>query len=274
MLIYKKIKNKENIIIIILIIIIMLLLIIFYFFDRKNIEVQKYLKNIHSNTIILKKKYNTFINPKYNIKYENNIIVIEDFLNIQYFNYLKNQFNNKNYESKNVILRKGSGLNFFKLHNNSDYNGFLELYYSIEILNVLYNVINKSIQRTPLSDENSCSLLIYSNKGDYIDWHKDFSNYYGDRYVVLLTLVNENSSKNGLSDNEFYYIYNEREYKLKMKPNTLVIFKGSEILHKSTSINDNEKRILLSMTFCDICQEKKNIINFVYEKLKNTIIYN
>ena len=32
------------------------------------------------------------------------------------------------------------------------------------ILNCLYNVINKSIQRTPLSDENSCSLLIYSNK--------------------------------------------------------------------------------------------------------------
>lgn len=27
-----------------------------------------------------------------------------------------------------------------------------------------------------------------------------------------------------------------------MKPNTLVIFKGSEIMHKSTAINDGEKK--------------------------------
>ena len=58
-----------------------------------------------------------------------------------------------------------------------------------------------------------------------------------------------------------------------MKPNTLVIFKGSEIKHKSTSIGKDEKRILLSMVFCDICQEKKNIINYTYEKIKNMIIY-
>jgi hypothetical protein len=97
--------------------------------------------------------------------------------------------------------------------------------------------------------------------------------YYGDRYVVLLTLVNENKDRTKLSENEFQYIHNGITNKLKMKPNTLVIFKGSEIMHKSTPINDGEKRVLLSMVFCDICQEKKNIITFIYEKIKNYIIY-
>jgi hypothetical protein len=99
--------------------------------------------------------------------------------------------------------------------------------------------------------------LIYSKKGDHINWHYDYSNYYGDRYVVLLTLVNENAEKNGgLSNNIFQYNYEGKTYDLKMKENSLVIFKGSEILHKSTEIENNERRILLSMVFCDICQAK------------------
>jgi len=152
--------------------------------------------------------------------------------------------------------------------------GFLELYYSNKLLDILRDVYKKPIQRTPLSDNNACSLLIYSNKGDHIDWHKDYSLYNGDRYVALYTVLNENKEKNDLSKNEFFYIYDGKTYKLKMQPNSLIIFKGSEIYHKSTSIDNNEKRILLSMTFCDICQEKKNIIQFLYEKIKNGILYN
>ena len=265
----------ENIIIVSLVVFILILLILFYMFDSKNISVQKHLTKIYYNSILLKKQFNYLINNNCNIKQENNLFILNNFLNPKFHDFLKNQFYNKNFESKNVILRKGSGLNFFNLHNNkNNYNGFLELYYSIELLNILSKIIQKPIQRTPLSDDNACSLLIYSKKGDYIDWHKDYSSYYGDRYVVLLTIINENSSKNDLSNNKFCYMYNSKEYEIKIQPNTLIIFKGSEIYHKSTSIDENELRILLSMTFCDICQEKKNIINYSYEKIKNLIIYN
>ena len=271
--IYNKNISRKNTYIIILVVIILLLLLLFYIFDIKNITVQMYLNKIHNNIKVLYQKYPYLINKKLNIKNENNIIVIEDFLNKDYFDLLKNQFNNKTFESKDVILRKGSGYNFFDLHKSDEFNGLVELYYSNEILNILSNILKKPIQRTPLNDPNACSLLLYSNKGDYIDWHLDQSLYYGDRYVVLLTLVNENKTKNDLSENEFHYIHNNQNYKLKIKQNTLVIFKGSEIMHKSTAINDGEKRILLSMVFCDICQEKKNIVSFIYEKVKNNIVY-
>jgi len=270
---YNKNISRKNLFIIILIIFIILLLLVFYLFDIKNITVQKYLGNVHNNNKLLYKKFPYLINKNLNIKNENNFIVIDDFLNKDYFAFLKNQFENKRFDSKDVLLRKASGYNFFDLHDSSEFNGFIELYYSNEILNSLSNILHKRIQRTPLNDPNACSLLLYSNKGDYIDWHLDHSMYYGDRYVALLTLVNENKDKTQLSENEFQYKHNNVINKLKMKPNTLCIFKGSEIMHKSTAINDGEKRILLSMVFCDICQEKKNIITFIYEKIKNYVVY-
>jgi hypothetical protein len=268
-----KVYDYRNIYITLLCIFIIFLLILFYLFDQKNIKVQKHLNNVHSNSKLLYKKYNTLINKDFKIKKENNIIIIDNFLIPEYYNFLKTQFNGKTFDSSNFLLRKASGYNFFKLHDNNEFTGFLELFYSTEMIQSLSNIVNKPIQRTPLSDANACSLLIYSNKGDHIDWHLDYSTYYGDRYVVLLTVVNENSEKNNLSQNEFMYKHDGSIYKMKMKENSLVIFKGSEIMHKSTAIGENEKRILLSMVFCDICQEKKNIINFLYEKIKNFVVY-
>jgi hypothetical protein len=91
---------------------------------------------------------------------------------------------------------------------------------------------------------------------------------------VLLTIVNENAKKDGgLSNNIFQYNYNGKIYDLKMKENSIIIFKGSEILHKSSEMNDNERRILLSMVYCDICQEKKNVFNTIYESTKNYVVY-
>ena len=156
--------NKLYIYIYALVIIIIILLVLFYLFDEKNIKVQKNLKDIHSNGKILNKKYPLFINDKYNIKTENNIIIIENFLVPEYHSFLQKQFNNKTYNSSNIGLRKATGINFFNLHDNTNYFGFLELFYSNEITNTLTNILAKPIQRTPLSDTNACSLLIYSNE--------------------------------------------------------------------------------------------------------------
>jgi hypothetical protein len=252
---------------------IVIMSIFFYLFDEKNVQVQPHLSVIYENMHRLKKRYPHFINDSYRVQKENGIFIIEDFLSQPYFHYLKKQFDDKTYESKNVVFRKGSGIDFFNLHTNKEYDGILELFYSNDLLDSLSNIVKKPVQRVPLSDANACSLLLYSKKGDHIDWHTDFATLYGDRFVCLITLVNENAGKTGLSQNEFIYKVNGKEHTLKMKPNTLVIFKGSEILHKSTSIGENEKRILLSMVFCDVCQEKKNIVSYVYEKVKNAVVY-
>jgi hypothetical protein len=267
-------KINNQIIIFFLILIIVFLLLLFYLFDVENIEVQKHLNSIYLNSQKINSKYDNLINKNPEIFVENEVYVINNFLNPDFFTYLKKQFDNKTFTSKNFGFRKATGVNFLDLHGNKEYNGFLELYYSSELTDFLTNILKKPVQKPPLNDTNACSLLIYNNKGDFIDWHKDNSLYNGDRYVVLLTVVNENAEKNGLSENEFIYKHKEKEYPLKFQENSITIFKGSEVPHKSTSINENERRILLSMTFCDICQEKKNIVQYFNDKIKNYVVYN
>ena len=260
-------------IVIILLIIIILLLLLFYLFDVKNTRVQPHLYSIYENSVQLHRSYPSFLNKSPKITYQNGVCIVQNILNPYFFKYLKNQFNNKTFQSKDIYFRKATGIHFFDLHGNEEYNGFLELYYSNELAEFLSHILKKPIQKPPLNDPNACSLLIYTQSGDFIDWHKDYSLYNGDRFVVLFTIINENEKRNGLSQNEFIYKYNGIDYPIKLQENSIVIFKGSEVLHKSTAIGENERRILLSTTFCDVCQEKKNILQYMYEKVKNSVIY-
>ena len=259
-----------------LFIFVFILILVLFYNDKVSIQNQKYLGEVYNNKLIIKNKFENLINPNYTVnKINDKMWFVEELLSVEYFNYLQSQFEGKKFDTKNYYYRKATGIDFNNLHKNNEYSGFLELYYSEDIIRVLANILNKPISRPPISDNNSCSLLIYSNPGDFIDWHLDYSNYYGDRYVVLLSLINSNKDGGCCSSNEFVYKdkINSGEKKLKLKPNNLLIFKGSEILHKSTQIEEGEKRILLSMTFCDICQEKKNITYGIYETIKNYVLY-
>ena len=254
--------------------IIVLVVLIIVTSTEKNIKVQKYLPNVWSNQQILKNKFENMINSKYEVKINNidkPIIYIENFLDQSFFSYLVKQIPNKHIKSTNVVLRKASGISFTDLHEK--FSGFIEFYQSFEFKNFLQSRLNKLVNRPPMSDDNCCSIIMYTTKGDYINWHYDYSSYHGKRYTILLTLINENEKTGNLSENNFIYIDNGVKKKLKCKPNSIMIFDGENIKHTSTPINDNEKRVLISMTFCDICQQKTNIINTFYEKIKNFVFY-
>jgi hypothetical protein len=265
-------KNINMFLLIVTIVLVLLFItIIVLYVNEKNTNVQFFLYNIYEK-INKNPNQKTIINPNYKVTKENNIIIVNDFLTKDYFDFIRKQFDDKQFESRDFLVRKATGVNFFNLHKEN-YNGLVELYYSNNLLNTVSDIVKKPVQRISLADPNACSLLVYANKGDHINWHLDYSSYYGDRFVVLLTIVNENSEKNDLSENIFKYKYKNKINDVKMKENSLIIFKGSEIMHKSTAIGDNERRILLSMVFCDICQEKKNVFNIIYEKTKNYILY-
>lgn len=269
---YKCIDNK----LIIIIIFLLLLIALFYLYfviNEKNTDVQSFLGKIYANTKLLKNTYPKFVNNKYNIVKNDKIIYIENFLNQDFFNNIQEIFNDKKYETNDSIFRKGNGVSFINLHKNDEYNNLLSFYYSEDLMIEINKILNVYLQRLSLNDKNACSLLIYTNKGDYIDWHYDVSSLYGKRYTVLLTFVNKNNLTNDLSENEFVYKLNGVENKIKLKENSLILFEGNKVLHKSTPINNNEKRILLSMVFCDICQENNNLLLKIYDKIKDKIIY-
>ncbi len=239
---------------------------------ESNVIVQDYLPSIYENQLILENKYKNFLSSNYNFVLNDSIIYIENILDRNFYDFLIKQINKREYDSNNLYFRKGNGVSFYNLHRY--YNGFIEFYHSNELKVFLQKIFKKIINRPSMNDKSCCSLLIYSKKGDYIDWHYDYSSYYGDRYTILLTLINENSKKTGLSSNTFVYIDNNGVKKeIKCKPNSAIIFQGSKVFHKSTPIDNGEKRILLSMTFCDICQQKTNIFNSTYDRVKDFVVY-
>ena len=265
--------SSKLILFIIFILLVIALLYLFFLIDEKNTDVEIYLEKIYKNTKLLKSSYPHFINKNYDIIKNDKIIYIENILEDKLFYDLQKIFTNKKYETNNNIFRKGNGVNFINLHKNQEYNNLLSLYYSEDLLLLLNKLFNKYLQRISLNDKNACSLLVYNNKGDYIDWHYDVSDLYGKRYTALLTLINKNEHSGELSENEFIYKIDNSESKIKLKENSLIIFEGNKILHKSTPINVNEKRIILSMVFCDICQSNSNLLLKIYDKIKDKVTY-
>ena len=145
-------------------------------------------------------------------------------------------------------------------------NSIYKIYKNKEsILNL--EIIKKIFHMKSYSDDTKNITQKLINEPYHIDNHLTIMNE-TDRTIVGL-LWHENIidviGKMKMSEALPFY--------LKMLENSLTIFKGSEILHKSTAIEENQRRILLSMVFCDICQEKKNVFNIIYEKSKNYILY-
>jgi hypothetical protein len=117
------------------------------------------------------------------------------------------------------------------------------------------------------------NILIYDKQNDFIDWHHDSSYYTGNYISILLSIRNNNSTNTDLSSSVLKYkdIHTGLINQLQMKPNSLLVFDGTKILHTATGIKPNETRIVLTFTYCDTCKEK--IYSRLKRKLKESIFY-
>ena len=103
------------------------------------------------------------------------------------------------------------------------------------------------------------NILIYDKPGDFISWHFDPNHYIGMRLTILISIVNKGKGKDSSSLSSSFLQYKLRGsneiHSIQMKPNSILIFDGSQIEHKATGIDEHERRIVLSFTYCDICRE-------------------
>ena len=273
------INYKQTIILVIIII-----LLIFYNIKRNyNEMIKKYLKMLPSNSTIINhyKALNIshYISPNYKKKYypdNHNIIYITDFLNKKFFNILKNKCNNlKPYKSELLSYNSQGNISFYNLidkHLNENLIEPLNLYYSNEFLTFINNLLNIKVNYSSPLDYTTCSIVTYDKIGDFIDWHNDYNAYYGNRWTVLITLINTNN-KNDLSSLKYCYKHNNNISCLKTEENSILIFNGSILKHMTTKMNANEKRTVLAMTLCDSCVYRFDLINYMKEYIKKSILY-
>lgn len=143
------------------------------------------------------------------------------------------------------------------------------LYQSDGLRERVSRIVGQPVQPTPLHDQSSCSLLIYTRPGDHIGWHYDHNFYRGEHFTVLLSLCNEGSG--GLSSTRLQIRQNGVERTIPTPPNTLVIFQGAKVLHRTTRLQAGERRILLSMTFC--ADPRNNWLQGTLRRIKDTAYF-
>ena len=88
-------KYFKNINLVLLILTIIFLLffitIVFLYINEKNTTVQLFLHGIHKK-INGSKQLHSLVNPNYKVTEQNNVIIVHDFLEKSYFNYIRKQF--------------------------------------------------------------------------------------------------------------------------------------------------------------------------------------
>jgi len=124
-------------------------------------------------------------------------------------------------------------------------------YYQSEFLaQRISRAVGTRVMPTPLDDQSSCSLLVYERPGDRIGWHYDHNFYNGRHFTALLALVNEHFVEHRLSSAELQIEGEDGPLTVPTPPNTLVLFEGEFVRHAVTPLGKDERRVILSMTFC------------------------
>jgi hypothetical protein len=126
----------------------------------------------------------------------------------------------------------------------------LSLYHSTDFKDFISRVVGADLQPTPIHDQSSLSLLFYDRPGDHIGWHYDHNFYRGRHFTVLIGIANAGRAADGLSHAELQARLPGQEIAVRMAPNTGVAFEGALVRHRVTPILADERRLVLSMTYC------------------------
>jgi hypothetical protein len=129
--------------------------------------------------------------------------------------------------------------------------GIVSFYHASDLLGLVSRLVGVWVGPTPIHDQSSLSLLFYNKPGDHIGWHYDYNFYRGRHFTLLLALVNTGRAEHGLSHAVLKAMIGGREIGISTAPNTLVVFEGALVSHQVTPILDGERRVILSMTYCN-----------------------
>jgi hypothetical protein len=105
-------------------------------------------------------------------------------------------------------------------------------------------IVGADVQPTSLSLPTSCSILIYDNEFDFINWHFDVNYYKGRFFTILLPITNEETCTQ--------FVYRDPDgniQKISIGNNLCVAFEGDIVFHMASKLCANQKRAILSLQY-------------------------
>jgi hypothetical protein len=165
--------------------------------------------------------------------------------------------------------KKGGSINRFDLDRLAPLFG--QLYHLPAFCQFFKEMTQAQLLACPDADPHTYALYYYTEPGDHIQYHYDTSYYQGQRYTVLLGLVDQSSSRLE------YQLYRDNPHRetevrsLALTPGALVMFNGDNLYHRVTPLGENEQRIVLTLEYVTNAQMSR--LNRFVSNMKDAIAY-
>ena len=150
---------------------------------------------------------------------------------------------------RNYIPRhkKGGSVSAFTLAAQAP--AIRALYRAPALIEFLASVTGRRLLLCPDDDPHACALYFYTEPGDHIGFHYDTSYYRGERFTVLVGLIERSSSH--LACQLYRDAPGRRPVDLALKtdPGALVLFNGDKLWHAITPLGEGEERVSLTLEY-------------------------
>jgi hypothetical protein len=221
---------------ILLLIIIIILLIILYGYNSGSCQIKKNYKC--DENFCLFKEFKIHLSDELKNEINNLILNTQIHKRVDISMYPETIFNCAIPNKRGVTI---STQNIVKHAQN------LITYYQNDLCDIVSKEINLKLFPTDLSLPTSCSILIYENEGDWINWHYDYNYYDGRFFTVLIPITND------LTCTEFQYKDNDNNIKsIQLVNGKSICFEGNYLYHRASKLCNGQNRILLSCQYVTI----------------------
>jgi alkylated DNA repair dioxygenase AlkB len=146
------------------------------------------------------------------------------------------------------------------------------LYESPALLDFLKRLVQAPVVRCPEEDLHSCALYVYTEPGDHIGWHYDTSYYKGNRYTMLVGLIERSVSCRLVAQ-----LYKDdprrepKEIRIDMDPGSVVIFNSDKLWHAVTPLEAGAERVMLTLQF--VTRQEMAPLKRILSNLKDAFVY-
>lgn len=142
--------------------------------------------------------------------------------------------------------KQGGTISYETLHHHAP--SCVALYHSPEMLGWVSSIVGEKVRPAGDHDQSACSILYYTQPGDFINWHYDHNFYGGRQFTILIVLADRNEQGGRSSSTLVRKHADGREEVVDAVENELVLFEGTRVLHKVNPAASGDTRIVLSMT--------------------------
>lgn len=174
---------------------------------------------------------------------------------------------NRNYVPSH---KKGGSVSYYTLHHKAP--AILALYRSSAFRTFLSRLTESELLLCPEDDPHSCALYFYTEPGDHIGFHYDTSYYKGDRYTVLIGLV-ERSEHCRLVARLYKDRPNReiREIRIPMESGSMVVFNGDRLWHAVTPLEAGGERVILTLQY--VTDQRMGPVKQLFSNMKDAFAY-